>query len=231
MSCTFTLTGNESILYAIISPPLILDERKEYVIGLTNFACYNSIPNVESCNSKFHFGNGAVISIPEGSYEISDIHKQLQKSLKAHDPTRSIKLSLNGNNNTLKTEIKCNEEVDFTQADSIGPLLGFEAKKLEANKLHESDHLTNIFNVNVINIDCNLVSGAYSNGRQVHTLHQIIPNVPPGYKIVETPANVIYLPLSTRIIDTINIKIADQDGRQLNLRGETVTVRLHLKQV
>lgn len=55
------------------------------------------------------------------------------------------------------------------------------------------------------------------------------PTTAPGFKIVEKPSNVIYLPISMRYVDEIILKITDQDGRLINFRNELVTVRLHLK--
>lgn len=52
---------------------------------------------------------------------------------------------------------------------------------------------------------------------------------PQGYKIVEVPANVIYLPVNAKRLSSITLKITDQEGNLVNFRGETITIRLHLK--
>lgn len=63
----------------------------------------------------------------------------------------------------------------------------------------------------------------------MHILHMFYPTVPPGYKIIEVPSNVIYLPTNIKYIDEIILKIIDQDGNLINFKKEFVTVRLHLK--
>lgn len=229
---TFTLTGVESILQATISPPIVLDNDAEYSLGLVNFETYNSIPNIDHSNNKFYVGN-RIITIPEGSYELDDINRYLRFQL---DNPRvnskdSIFLNITGNNNTLLSEIKCTAQIDFTKSDSIGALLGFKPRILKADKHHTSDYPANILKVNAICIYCNLVSGSYRNNEEAHFIHQLFPNVPPGYKIVENPTNVVYLPINTKVIDSLTIKIVDQDGELVNFRGETVTVRLHLKRL
>lgn len=234
MSYTFTLSGTKSILQANINPPIVLDEESEYVVGLINFETFNSIPNVDRTNNKFYIVGEEPVTIPEGSYEISDINRYLRVTLRDPRERTSAEvtlLQLKGNNNTLKTELKCNKVVDFTRENSLRTLLGFDAKQLKAGKLHESDHTANIFKVNAICIDCSLVSGSYRNDEEVHIIHQMFPDVPPGFKIVDNPSPVIYLPINTRVIDSITLKILDQDGDFINLRGETVTVRLHLKKL
>jgi len=46
--------------------------------------------------------------------------------------------------------------------------------------------------------------------------------VSPGYKIIETLANLVYLPITLDAIYNIETSLTDQNGQQLNLRGENV---------
>jgi hypothetical protein len=109
--------------------------------------------------------------------------------------------------------------------------LGFEPRKLTSNKLHTSDFPVDIMRVNMIRIECNIATNSYRNGEPVHIIHSFYPTDPPGYKIVENPRNVIYLPINTRIIHNISLKIIDQNGFPVNFRKEVVTVTLHLRKV
>ena len=53
------------------------------------------------------------------------------------------------------------------------------------------------------------------------TIYSFFLAVSPGYKIVETPANLVYLPITLDAIYIIETSLTDQNGQQLNLRGET----------
>lgn len=229
MSCTFTLSGKSSNLTAQFSPPIDLDEGDEYSLGLINFEAYNSIPNIDATNNYIYYdSDDKFIKIPEGSYEIEDINHYIKKRF-AVDHGNDSSISITSNKNTLKVEVKSNKIVNFEKAGGIGSLLGFTSRVLKPFVRHISDFPAKIQKVNAICVQCNLVTGSFMNDKSVHIIHEFFPSVPPGYKIIECPANVIYLPINKRRIDSLSIKIVDQDGDLVNFRGEVITVRLHLK--
>lgn len=224
MSLTLTLTGNTSVLKADYFPPIEL--ATDYVCGLVDFQTYNSIPNVDLGNNIFHVDDTA-IEIPVGSYELSDIAKIVEYELVKLD--KKSKISIKANNNTLKCEIKSNRLVDFEKECSVGSLLGFSARKLAPNIPHTSDLPIKIIKVNAIGVECNIVSASYINNKKAHSIHHLSVKVPPGYKIVDTPSEIIYLPVNVRQISSLIVELVDQDGELINFRGETITLRLHLK--
>lgn len=228
---SIVLSGNSSTISCDFFPPVELDDD-EWEVGLIDFATYNSIPNiVEGINNKFYLGKDPKdkdsvelnISIPTGSYEIEDIEKYIQSQLPAKDG-----LTLRPNNNTLKAEIKCSRVIRFKE-DSIGKLLGFKVGDLAANAKHESDLPVDVIKVNVIRIECNIVKGSFQNGTECHVIHEFYPQVPPGYKIVDIPPTIIYLPVKVKTIHNITVSLTDQVGAPVDFRGETVSVRLHLR--
>lgn len=223
MSITLTLSGNKSTLTTEYFPPIVLDSN--YVCGLVDFQTYNSIPNVDVMNNLFHLGND-VIKLPIGSYEIEDINNFIQEGLLKKNNTASVKIR--ANNNTLKCEIYCSEDIDFSHPNSIGSLLGFSNRKLVAKQMHESDLYVDINRVNTVRVECNLIDGTFINNQSAHILHQFSIKVSPGYKIIEVPKNVIYLPVNVKKISSITINLLDQDGNLINFRGELITIRLHL---
>ena len=139
--------------------------------------------------------------------------------------------SLKGNVNTLKSEMICSHEVNLSIPNSIAPVLGFADVKYAPNILYFSSIPVNILKVNAIRIICNLVVQSYDNGVASHIIHEFFPSVPPGYKIVEIPRNVMYLPINTSTIRNITVKIVDENDKLVNFQGETITLRLHLKKV
>lgn len=232
-SVTVTLSGNSSTLEADFFPPITLNDKYQYECGLVDFQTFNCIPNVDETNNSIVFcvpdHSSDVftnILIPTGSYEIVDIFNFLKSQLDDR-----IKFELRINKNTLKCEIQCSVMIDFTQPNTIGGLLGFSACELSANKWHISDGRVEINRINTIRVECSIITSSYFNNESVHTLHEFFPNVEAGYKIVETPQNVIYLPITVATIHTISLRFIDQNSRLIDFRGENIVTRLHIRRV
>lgn len=268
-SITLTLNNNDSHLQAQYFPPIDISDG-EYVCGLVDFQTFNSIPNVDKTNNRFHFQktppltivetlvrnkratenlisneiNNDVensvayevendqpkmtfIELPTVAYELDQIAKYLSKHLKLHN----IELKLTANKNTHKCEMWCDEDVDFSLPHSIGSLLGFQSKRYNGGKVHESETVARIFHVNIIRIECDIIHGSYINNKPAHTIHEFSLKVPPGYKIIEVPNNVIYFTVTVKSISAVNIVCVDQENRPINFQGETITVRIHIKKL
>ena len=218
-----TLSGTSTTLEANYFPPIELSPQRHYSLGLVELLTFNSIPNIEEGCNKFHV-EGAEITIPTGSYELKELAAYLKRQLGSN-----CQLSIVDNNVTLRCEILCSKAIDFTREGSVGRLFGFSPRILEAEEFHTSDLPVQILKVNSLRVECNITTGAYINGKPGHTIHEFFPVVPPGYKIVEVPTNVIYMPITVRAIRHLQLRIVDQNGRPVNFRGEVITVRLHIK--
>lgn len=140
-------------------------------------------------------------------------------------------VSIKANMNILKCEIKSILDVHMNVENSIGEILGFKSRTLQANIKHTSENPINITKIHTIYVNCNLVTNSFKNGVPVHVLYSFNLKVNPGYKIEESPINVIYLPINTRYITEIIVQITDQNGNLINFNEQLVTVGLHLKKL
>ena len=80
-----------------------------------------------------------------------------------------------------------------------------------------------------MNVD--VIGGSYVNGRMQNTIYSFFPNVSPGYKIAENLRNLVYLPVILDKINKMETVVTDQNGKQLNLRGEILKIRYHLRKI
>lgn len=229
-SITLTLTGNSSNLRATFHPEIELDEEYSYECCLLDFYTFNSVPNVDEKNNKFHFYTAAneplqIIEIPKGSYELGDIGEYLKEELQK----QKIPFYFHANPKTMRSFIKSNILIDFSRPDSIGSIIGFSKVTLNAAEGRQSDLLVNIQSISSIRIDCDLTTGSYHNGKCTHTIYEFSPDVEAGFRILEQPKHLIYLPIVRHRISEVNISIIDQDDRFVDFRGEQITCRIHIK--
>ena len=231
------VSDNKSSFNTRFNPKLELDRDKVYETALVNLETYYSFPNIDETNNVFVYssdnGNSWVkIKIPEGSYEIDNINNTIQHEMEKRGHYDSINedyyINMSANSNTLKSVLilEKNYQVDFNYQNSLAKVLRFTGTKYTEG-FHESENVVNIFRINSILVNIDIVSGSYVNGTTKNTIYSFFPKVSPGYKIIESPVNLVYLPLTMDTIDSLNVSITDQDDHLLNLRNERTPI-LHL---
>ena len=222
------------------NPKLELDKDKVYEIALVNLETYYSFPNIDDTNNVFVYSHDqgvtwTKIKIPTGSYEIDDLnntlHFEMEKQGHYDEVNNDYYINISANSNTLKSVliIESGYQVDFNQPNNLSKILGFTGTKYEKG-FHESENVVDILRINSILVNIDIISGSYVNGTPKNTIYSFFPKVSPGYKIIETPVNLVYLPIIFDTIDNLNITITDQDDNLLNLRNEVLTIRFHIRE-
>lgn len=252
-SITVAFSGTTSVLRADFFPEITLDTNTRYCCGLLDFTSYNSIPNITADqNNEFKFKHVVKekrkdsrgkditvdvpkerkISLPTGAYEVDDILKYLKQEL----ATVSINLTYEINVATSKVRLSFDSQIEWTGGTVLN-VIGFQ--KVNATRIFTarvgqwSDDIVRITNIDVIRIECDIVSGSYINGKHCHTIHQFSNcKVRPGYKFIEVPQHIIYLPIKERQqLRTIQISIVNQDGELIDFRGEQISCRIHIRKI
>ena len=202
---------------------------------------YYSFPNIDRSKNCFSYSPGANtpwgdIIIPEGSYHVEDINEFFQREMiknNHYDQTSDkVYIEISTNTNTLKSEmfLRNNYEVDYRKDKSINSLLGCNSN-LNTSGVYESDNMVNIPTINCIIVNIDIISGSYINGSTQPTIYSFFQDVSPGYKIIENPHNLLCLPITADTIHIITICLTDQNGNELNLRRENLSMRFHLREI
>ena len=79
-------------------------------------------------------------------------------------------------------------------------------------------------NVNSILVHCDMIGASRLNG-----IYNFFPNAAPGDKIVSTPRNFIYVHITLNVISHMTCWLTDQNGNELDLRGEETTITFYMK--
>ena len=211
------VSDNKSSFDTRFNPKLELDRDKVYEIALVNLETYYSFPNIDETNNIFVYspdnGNSWVkIKMPEGNYEIDDINNTIQHEMEKRGHYDSINEdyynNISANSNTLKSVLilEKDHQVDFNHQSSLAKVLGFTGTKYTEG-FHESEIVVNILSINSILVNIDIISGSYVNGTTNNTIYSFFPRVSPGYKIIESPVNLAYLPITLDNIYSLTVSI------------------------
>ena len=74
------------------------------------------------------------------------------------------------------------------------------------------------------------ISHSYLNEAKYPTLYKFYPKVAPGYKIIQTPQNLIYLPVNRNPLNEIRLWLTDQDRKPIVLQNEKLTVTIYIRE-
>ncbi|KAF0747256.1 Uncharacterized protein FWK35_00024634 [Aphis craccivora] len=112
--------------------------------------------------------------------------------------------------------------------NSIASILGFRNVLYTTGMTHESENTVKIMKINNIKVECNLITSSFCDGAPSQIIHELYPTVAAGYKIVEVLRHPVFYGLNTTSISRVNIVFKDQNDCLINLRGESITIRLQI---
>jgi hypothetical protein len=223
-----TETSTTSEFTIEFHPPIDLTntERK---IAFYSLATSNSKPNITEINNSFEVTKGAekkLIQIPVGNYR----YKAIARHIKA---ASGAKLLPNEATGKSTIEIPQGVTINFNVDNSIAPVLGFEMKEYKyTGLLQESENMVCISRYNDIFVSCSVATGSWDNGRLANTIYSFYPDVPAGSHVTERARQLLYLPFADsrkEKLDSMTIRICDQDGHLVDFRGELITITLCIK--
>ena len=195
------ISGNQSSFNTLFNPKIELDRNKVYEIALVNLETYYSFPNIDDTNNVFVYSHDqgvtwTKIKIPTGSYEIDDLNNtirfEMEKRGHYDEVNNDYYINISANSNTLKSIliIEPGYQVDFNQQNNLSKVRGFTGKKY-VEGFHESENVVNILSINSILVNIDIIGGSYVNGTTKNTFYSFFPKVSPGYKIIESPVNLV----------------------------------------
>ena len=160
---------------------------------------------------------------------MDDIGLELNRQIVEKGGTNeSVVLSPNLNTFKCIMTLLTGVSVDMTGENSIRQVLGFEAK-IYSETRNVSEHTVKIMRVNSILVHSNLIGSSYLNESQQPIIYAFFPAALPGEKIIEKPNTLIYLPVELDVIPQITAWLTDQDNNLLDLQGEKLPLKLHIR--
>ena len=233
MAFQISLASNTSKIVREYQEGILLEDP--YEVGLKHFVSWNNVYNITKKNNCFVLieDRGGLeqgfheIFIPEGLYEVDDLFAELNKNPKM--TASSTKLSLD--KNKLKIKISTKWSIDFTGNKSMGNVLGFSKRITPKGRTVYSDFPINIFNINTVKINCNLVhTNIQDYKRNVNTLYDFpFDSSKIGGPLIKEPNPICYFPVTVDRIYELVITITDQDNNLIDFRGESINLTLDFR--
>ena len=212
-SFTLVVSDSSANIQTTFNRPLYLQANRNYELAMVNLETYYSFANIrEGDNNSFKWSvdNGktwTILHVPTGCYELKAINAEIIRIL------GNSNITILPNVNTLQcvlTVVGTECKVSFDVPNSLASVLSFKRS------------------VNSILVYCNIIHSSYMRGTQAPVAYDFFPNAAPGHKILAAPHNLIYLPVT--VISTLSVWLIDQRGELLDLRGEELVIRFHLRE-
>ena len=233
------LTTKQTSKICSFSPPIIFRQRSngeaKYEMALVGLNTFYTFPNVDQTNNKIklgRIGKPQVVELSTGSYEVNQIQKEIHRKC---GWKKDAPITFKANNSTLTCimTIKDGYEVNFSQeacsGASLGPVLGFDAKRYYKPARYESQSTVDILRVNSVLVYCDIITGSRVDGVEAPLIYHFSPNVAPGIKIVKEPQQPVYLPITVDVMSQMTVWLRDQDQRPIDLRGEKIVFNFHIR--
>ena len=151
------------------SPPISLEEGKQYEAALLSIDLFNSIPNITHLNNVLKYskdgGNTWVnIELDTGSYELSAISNEIQRLMANNgdydqNADNPYFITITANLSELKFIVHIsndNYKIDFGVPNSIGSVLGF-TNETTGIGYNESPNIVNIIKVNSVLFNLDII--------------------------------------------------------------------------
>ena len=188
-------------------------------LAMVNLEMYYSFANIRADNSSLKWSDDGgktwtLLRIPTCCYELKAINAEIIRMRGGNSD-----ITILPNFNTLQcilNVVGAKVKVSFDVPNSLAKVLGFN-RSIYCVGRHAIEQLVNIMSVNSILVHCNNVHSSYMSGVQAPVVYNFFPNAAPGQKILEAPSSA-------------SVWLTDQDGKVLDLRGEELTIRFHIRE-
>ena len=167
-------------------------------------------------------------SLDPGIYEVVDLKNTLK-----HILPDNVKISITIDDIRLKSNLKINQTLIFTEKSFFYKILGFtQSRSYPLNDIdgfyqliagsYISDKPINITGIDKIHLKCDCIQGSIVNGIREPILYSFALSAPPGHKIYKEPKIKLFKKVNKSVLSHITLYFEDDDYKTVDFRGETI---------
>ena len=173
-------------------------------------------------------------SLNPGIYEIVDLNNTLKYIL-----PDNVKVSVTIDDIRLKSNLKINQTLIFTERSFFYTILGFTQSRsypLDDIDNHYqiiagsyiSDKPINITGIDKVHLKCDCIQGSIVNGIREPILYSFALSSPPGHKIYKEPRVKLFKKINKSVLSHITFYFEDDDYKPVDFHGETISFTCQL---
>ena len=176
-------------------------------------------------------------SLNPGFYEIVDLNNTLKYIL-----PDNVKVSVTIDDIKLKSNLKINQTLIFTEKSFFYTILGFTKSRsypLDDIDSHyqiiagsyKSDKPINITGIDKIHLKCDCIQGSIVNGIREPILYSFALSSPPGHKIYKEPRVKLFKKINKSVLSHITLYFEDDDHRPVDFNNEMISFTCQLVKI
>ena len=173
-------------------------------------------------------------SLNPGIYEVIDLNNTLK-----HILPKNVKVNITIDDIRLKTNLKINQTLIFTERSFFYTILGFTQSRsyplddidghyqIRAGS-YKSDRPINITGIDKIHLKCDCIQGSIVNGIREPILYSFALSSPPGHKIFEELRIKLFKRINKSVLSHITFYFEDDDHKPVDFNNETISFTCQL---
>ena len=176
-------------------------------------------------------------SLDPGIYEIVDLNNTLK-----HILPDNVKVSVTIDDIKLKSNLKTNQTLLFTEKSFFYTILGFtESRSYPLDDIdgfyqiiagsYKSDKPINITGIDKIHRKCDCIQGSIVNGIREPILYSFAMSSPPGHKIYKEPRVKLFKNINKTVLSHITFYFEDDDHKSIDFNNETISFTCQLIEI
>ena len=165
-------------------------------------------------------GNYTIEDLQKAVYPLGDHENTLQ--IEYNDLNNRVKLILTRFGDTFGT-------LRFDEKSFFHTLLGFTPYWDYKPGVYTSDKIIlNLNTINTIHLKCDIIDGCIQDGVRQPILFSFVLDKPSGYKVFCQPETIHYKKINKSILNTITFYLEDDNNKEVDFNGETLTFTLQM---
>ena len=173
-------------------------------------------------------------SLNPGIYEVIDLNNTLKYIL-----PNNVKVSVTIDDSRLKSNLKINQTLIFTNKSFFYTILGFtQSHQGPLDDIegffqilpgsYKSNKPINITGIDKIHLKCDCIQGSIVNGVREPIFYSFALSSPPGHKIYKEPRVKLFKKVNKSVLSHITFYFEDDDYKTVDFQGETISFTCQL---